>query len=266
MDGKAYMPEGCFEDMLRDERLFLEQVRDSYTGVIHLVSAAEGAEEFYTTANNTARRESAEEARALDRKTLNAWIGHPHLRVIDNSTDFEGKMRRLIAATARMLGIPVPIEIEHKFLLGSMPDLSSIEGIQSSRIEQIYLESPLTQQTRIRKRVASDQSVMYYRTVKAMTATSNTRLEREDAIRWTEYLTLAKQQEAATKIIKKTRYCFVYKSQYFELDVFQNPSGLILLERELTEENEHIDLPEFLDVVRDVTDEPEFSNYHLSRT
>ena len=36
--------------------------------------------------NNAARLESPEEAREKDKKTLNSWIGHPHLRVFDNST------------------------------------------------------------------------------------------------------------------------------------------------------------------------------------
>jgi len=59
--------------------------RDRYDGVFHLVTAANGKEEFYTTANNLARRESAEEAREQDGRIQEAWLGHPHLRVIDNS-------------------------------------------------------------------------------------------------------------------------------------------------------------------------------------
>ncbi|MBQ3724982.1 MAG: hypothetical protein II904_05630, partial [Oscillospiraceae bacterium] len=44
--------------------------------------AAKGAEAFYTTDNNTARVETLEEAIELDAKTLAAWAGHPHLRII----------------------------------------------------------------------------------------------------------------------------------------------------------------------------------------
>jgi hypothetical protein len=38
--------------------------------VLHLVTAASGAEAFYTNANNTARRETADEARDLDSRIL----------------------------------------------------------------------------------------------------------------------------------------------------------------------------------------------------
>ena len=34
--------------------------------------------------NNEARYESIEEAIELDRKLINAWVGHPHMSIIDN--------------------------------------------------------------------------------------------------------------------------------------------------------------------------------------
>jgi CYTH domain-containing protein len=265
MGGKAYLPEGYFEELLMEEGLTLRDVRDSYDAVIHLVTAADGAEAFYTTANNTARRETPEEARALDVKTRNVWVGHPHLRIIDNSTDFEGKKARLKAAVARVLGIPVPLEIERKYLIRSIPNLSTIDGVQGSRIEQIYLTSGPHEQIRIRRRLAQDGSATYYRTVKSETGVAGKRNEREERIKGTEYLSLAKFQEEGTKPILKTRYCFPWRSQYFELDVFKNPAGLILLEIELTEVNDRIELPPFLDVVREVTEEKDFSNHSLSK-
>jgi hypothetical protein len=43
------------------------------------VTAANGAEPFYTLENNETRLESAEEARRLDDRVLRAWVGHPRL-------------------------------------------------------------------------------------------------------------------------------------------------------------------------------------------
>jgi CYTH domain-containing protein len=266
MDGKAYFDDPShFEALLSEESLSLKDVRDNYAAVMHLVTAAEGAEAFYTTVNNAARRENAEEARVLDRKTQAAWVGHPHLRIIDNSTDFEGKMKRLTSAIARILGIPVPLEIERKFLLRTVPDLGRIEGIQASVIEQMYLVSAPGEQLRIRKRTASDGSSTYYRTTKTATDASGVRLEHESRIRDTEYLSFKNLQEPGTHIIQKTRYCFIWESQYFELDVFKNPAGIVFLEIELTEENDRVVLPPFLDIVREVTDEKAFSNYGLAQ-
>lgn len=44
-----------------------------YDEVIFMVTAANGAEQFYTLANNIARHETAEQARELDKRTLAGW-------------------------------------------------------------------------------------------------------------------------------------------------------------------------------------------------
>jgi len=49
-----------------------------------MVTSADGAEEFYTDVNNEARYESKDEAIELDKKLINAWVGHPHFSIIDN--------------------------------------------------------------------------------------------------------------------------------------------------------------------------------------
>ena len=87
---------GCTQTQLRDER---------YDAVLHLVSAADGAEQFYTTANNAQRLEQADEkglqiARELDKKVIEAWTGHPHLRVINNHEDFDNKLNRCLLYTS----------------------------------------------------------------------------------------------------------------------------------------------------------------------
>ena len=103
IDNRAYMTKEEFEVILEEDGRKEEEIRSSYNAVFHLVSAVKGAEKFYTTANNQARRETPEEAAILDDRVLSAWTGHPHLRVIDNSTDFEGKMQRLIREITEFL-------------------------------------------------------------------------------------------------------------------------------------------------------------------
>jgi hypothetical protein len=44
--------------------------------VIHLKTAADGAEKYYDLASNEARYETASEAIATDHRIHNAWIGH----------------------------------------------------------------------------------------------------------------------------------------------------------------------------------------------
>lgn len=111
MDNRAYMNEVEFQAVMNILGLDPVQIRDSYDGIFHLVTAAKGAEEFYTLSNNAARTETPEQARALDDRLIAAWTGHPHLRVVGNETDFEDKMKRLVAEIAALLGEPEPCEI-----------------------------------------------------------------------------------------------------------------------------------------------------------
>lgn len=61
------------------------------------MSAAKGAKEFYTTEDHATRYETVEEAVELDQRAAQAWVGHPYYDVIDNSTDFETKLMRMIS-------------------------------------------------------------------------------------------------------------------------------------------------------------------------
>jgi predicted ATPase len=86
MDGQAYVTEQVWQALLDETAWSTIQLRDRrYEGVVHMETAANGAEKFYTGENNVARYESVEEARVLDRKLIDAWTGHPHFFLIDNA-------------------------------------------------------------------------------------------------------------------------------------------------------------------------------------
>ena len=74
-----------------------------YHLVLHFVTAADGAEAFFTNENNPARQCDPDRARWLDARTYNVWKAHPkHVR-IDNSTDFNGKLDRAKVAITNLL-------------------------------------------------------------------------------------------------------------------------------------------------------------------
>jgi hypothetical protein len=50
-----------------------------------MVTAADGAAQFYNDLSNEARYETVEQAKELDKKLINAWVGHPHFCIVDNS-------------------------------------------------------------------------------------------------------------------------------------------------------------------------------------
>jgi hypothetical protein len=103
MDSKVYTPKHLWEAVLHKggwDEIRLREGR--YDAVFHLVSAAVGTN-LYTKSNNQARFESASEAIATDLLTQQVWFGHPHFRIIDNSTEFDGKLDRLFSEIANFL-------------------------------------------------------------------------------------------------------------------------------------------------------------------
>lgn len=252
--------------LLREAHLTLHDVRDSYEAVIHLVSCAEGAEWAYDIARslNPARQEDAAQAREKDAHTLAAWVGHPHLRVIDNSTSFPAKLHRAFEAITRVIGIPTPLEIERKFLLEGIPPfdtLPELAGAQCIEIEQIYISGGGPgEQLRIRRR-GQQAHATYYLTRKIGVA-SGVRHEVEKRITPSEYLKLSARRERGTQVVRKDRWCFVWANQYFELDVIHEPASraCVLLEIELTEQNDTVTLPPSLARAREVTDDGRYTN------
>ena len=103
LDNKAYMTAEEWDSVLKEKGLTEDEMLLDYEAVFHLVTAAKGAAECYTTANNSARKETVEQAAALDDKVIAAWENHPYFRIIDNSTDFQDKMQRLVDEIAKFL-------------------------------------------------------------------------------------------------------------------------------------------------------------------
>ena len=108
MDGAAYTDENVWQAILDETGWSTIQLRDRrYESVIHMMTAAEGAEQFYQTDNNNARYETIEEARIIDKKLINAWVGHPQFNIIKNTKKgFKTKIDYCLKKTLSLIGMP----------------------------------------------------------------------------------------------------------------------------------------------------------------
>ncbi len=265
IDNKAYMNDLDFLRLCEALHTNEVDLRDRYDAVFHLVTAAKGAIDAYTTANNAARRETPEQAAALDDKLIAAWTGHPHFRVIDNSTSFEDKLKRLLREIMTFLGEPEPLEIERKFLIG-YPDLKWLESQPNCRkveIIQTYLKSETDEEVRVRQR-GENGHYTYYQTSKR-TISGMKRVEVESRLAQEEYLRLLMKADTTKRQIRKTRYCLLYENQYFEIDVYPFWIDKAIAEIELSDEAEPVVFPKELKVIREVTDDPAYKNAALAK-
>lgn len=148
------------------------------------------------------------------------------------------------------------LEIERRWLV-RLPDC--LDKYESHYIEQAYLEPTNGFQGRIRR---WDNKFIY--TEKARTGSSMSRIENEKEITETEYAEL--QQHTILNVIKKRRYIIPVGTLKFELDVFENAveSGYGIMEAELPEESAAVEMPDFVEIVREVTDDSYYTNRNFA--
>ncbi len=262
MDLKAYMSGELWSDLLSALGKSVVELRDArYAAVIHMATAAKGAERFYTLGNNAARSETPEQARAIDDSLVRAWTGHPHLRVVGNDCTFEEKMTRVLKEISQVLGVPQPIEIERKYLVdvdGEIPN-SNV-----SDIRQTYLVPVNGQERRIRMRGEEGNNVYFLTTKIRLAADRN--YEQERRINEKQYKELLQEYNPEKRTVVKKRHCFVWENQYFELDEFVEPKmEHMMLEIEDAERPEDVKFPPFVRVISDVTGNPKYFNSNIAK-
>ncbi len=151
-------------------------------------------------------------------------------------------------------------EIERKWLI-QLPDMSVMEsmpGYECSAIEQIYLSDS----DRIRRRDYGDR-IVYYHTHKE-NINGISRFEEEREITRAEYMTLSKKRLPGARSINKRRHCFEYCGQIVEIDIYDFWSDTATMEIELKSEDQQVFIPDFIEVIKEVTGDKNYSNYGLA--
>jgi len=265
LDNRAYMTDEEFRYVQEKLNMTEVELRDHYDAVFHLVTAAKGAEEFYTYANNAARYETIPEAIESDERLISAWTGHPHLRIIDNRYSFDEKMLALIREISSFLGEPRPMETRRKFLI-NRPDpvmLNSRPNCQRVEITQAYLRSEIPGETiRIRQR-GRDGSYVYFKTRKR--TVDGKRIEMEERLTRHEFRDLLMQANPDYRTIRKDRWCLSENGLYYNIDIYPQWDSQALMEVELYSAGDEVPFPEGIEVIREVTGEEEFTNPYIAR-
>ena len=266
LDSKAYVKDVEFKRILKELNTNETKERDSYDAIFHLVTAAKGKEQYYTLENNKARTEGIEEAKKADDKIISAWTGHPHFRVIDNSTEFEGKLERLIKEIAVFLGEPEPFEIERKYLIyyPNIKELENMPNCQKIDIIQTYLKTYDESERRVRAR-GIDGDYLYYLTEKKKVSNLK-RIELERKLSQDEYVKYLMEADNKLHTIRKTRYCLTENNQYFEIDIYPEWKNQAIMEIELSDECENVNIPSFIKIIKEVTEDENYKNYQMSKT
>jgi adenylate cyclase len=148
----------------------------------------------------------------------------------------------------------MPREIERKFLLKSDSWRGTADGVS---YRQGYLSS--VPEHTVRVRIAGNEAFL---TVKGLT-TRNSRLEFEYSIPLADAEQLLDLCDGP--LVEKTRFEIPYAGKTWQVDEYLGDNrGLVLAEVELTNENERLDLPDWIGA--EVSGDPRYYNSNLAIT
>ena len=285
MDSRVYVSPEEFEKIMKRRNTNLVELRDHrYDAVFHLVTAADGAAHAYSLENNWVRTETPEQAILMDRKTQKAWIGHPHFFVIDNTTNFEGKMTRLIDIISKIVGLPSNLKRRSvKFLLRSPPNLESFPpdiSYQLSLVQKVYLKQSGTDKDEyrfVRSRTSLDANNKEVGSVYQLTVAKKAGdelIERKRIISQREYMSdSTHNKDPHRHVVHQKRVSFLYNHQSFSIHMYTQPvTDLCILHAQVEAgpdgKDAEVDLPPFLEVERQLKataeDEDAYGAYSLS--
>lgn len=154
-------------------------------------------------------------------------------------------------------------EIERKFLVTVNDQQKLHRSAEIVEIEQTYLLKHKGVERRVRK-YTSDNLRQFLYTEK--TGSGLVRKEKETKITEDQFFDYLIEADPHRYTLNKLRYIFFYKKQFFELDVYEFDDTKAILEIELESENQKVQLPPFLTVIKEVTDDKHYKNYHLAKT
>lgn len=121
MDGSAYVSRSQWQALMDDLGVSTVQIRDNrYDAVIHLATAAFGAESFYETEiDGQARYENLDEARQKDESLRHVYMGHQKWIFISNEecSDFNDKIKKTKEAVLDVIGKSAGAHFYKKLLL-----------------------------------------------------------------------------------------------------------------------------------------------------
>ncbi|EFP00159.1 hypothetical protein GCK72_019173 [Caenorhabditis remanei] len=283
MDPSAYSSPEDWSQMLKDLHYEEFDLRCSrYDQIAHLVTAADGAEKYYTLANNATRSEGIGHAMELDKRTRSVWIGHPYMDIIDNknTSNFDDKVNKLIQVVCDRTGIRSGDRLakdskKRKWLVEAV-DWANFGKFEEFEIEHFYLLSDESNiQHRFRRRTQKGRST-FTLTSREYFKESGDSIETRMNVLTRDYNTYVNMKDKSRASIFKKRRCFMYGNMYFNMDIYSDPlppqangNHLIFLETYTTVPKgtplPDGAMPPFLTIQKEITGESQYSMYSLSK-
>lgn len=284
LDGSAYVSRNNWQALLDDLNMNTINLRDNrYDAILHMVTAADGAEKFYASLTNEARYESAEEARHKDVRLREAYMGHKHWVLIDNSaTDFMQKINRAKQQVQNILGHNTGSSFYKKFLLrkaNASPTqktavpihLGRNQHFEESEVEETFINYSTSEGRVVEASIEKKgNNNAYAYTLKVVLEKKGSHITKKKSISASEYIELKQSCKKDVPSLHSNRLCTIDRGLYMIIDYYPNvknqPMICIIQINENVEDPKRIQVPEYLSIEQEITDIDEFQPRALAKT
>ncbi|EPB68062.1 hypothetical protein ANCCEY_12850 [Ancylostoma ceylanicum] len=223
-----------------------------------------------------------EEFDLLNKRYDQAWLGHPYVDIVDNSdcSKFEDKVLKVIQVVCDRTGIDSQDRLsrnsrKRKWLVRCIDESRFVKYEQFNIKHQYLLSDNPASQVRIRSREQNGRST-YTVTKRDLVPGKKEFVETRTQITFREYARYQTMKDQSRSPLHKQRRCFMVGNQYFNLDIYtvlppsacslQLDGHLIFLETYTTiPKGEHLPLPDFLTIEKEITGETAYSMYSMSK-
>lgn len=262
IDNTAYIRKDEFEEILSrlNNVKNFSDLMNKYDLVINLV----GREDFYTTENNKARAEDSSEALRLGDNTLKCWLGHKNIKIVLPKDTIEEKVSEVLNTINNLLD-EKQVKRQDKYSVDlSKSNLDKIRDIgKAMYIEQTYLDSVIDIEKRVRK-ISFNGCISYVFSVFKVMEDGSKIIISEKQIDKKLYDSLMEFRDIKYNSIRKIRYYFSYKGEYFNLDVFEDGKEVGILEVNIGDD-EMVAIPDFVSVLEKVSNNELYFNRNIAR-
>lgn len=271
IDGSAYVTSDIWQTILDELGVTQVHLRDfRYDAIIHMVSPAQGAERYYS---NKKTGQSIDEARIIDKMLQESYTGHPKFSIISNDPGktFEDKLQKVTDVVFSILNIKAVKQYSYKLLAivkdkdkDSLPIIPDYIKSQKILVEETFLESNIGEVLRVQKRGHSD-SYNYLFTSEKIREDETTETTSQ-IISPRDYMNYLEKRDQTRTTVKRILQCFIQDDNYMILDTFLSIKfkGSIL-RVDTKKKLEEISFPDFIEVIRNVNDDPGYSTHKLAK-
>jgi len=275
MDNFAYCTPQVRQNVLDETGWTIQDITNKrYDAVFHLVTAADGAESFYTLENNEARTETAEVARMLDKWTQGAWLPHQNLYIIDNSLPgFDKKMGRLHNAICKYLNIPQGVHFTKKYLVsGEWDDSMLPKDVNFTKFEEEFtylFSNDQNQRIWIKKRVDQSGNLSYSYVTRHLAAKEEHRMELKRKIGGKQFCEYCLQKDPKCDPVHKEYTVFLWNNITYIVEQFDmNGTRMTVLRVNTDNESSknNATIPEFLTVAEDISENEKYFGISIAKT